>query len=124
MAKRKYNTEFFIDRFKAIPREKWTCGDFKNHDGPRMMACALGHCGANDDNTDDADNPGTPMASALTQLFTSTLKVYPHQVNDFEDGHNIPVRERNGQFYVNRGKHPRTRILNALRDIKKLEAKA
>ncbi len=40
-----YNKEYFIEKFKAIPDNKWICnGDLQNKDNPEI-GCALFHCG-------------------------------------------------------------------------------
>jgi len=39
----KYDIQYFIDKFEAIPAEKWTRGVV--YDASNDTYCALGHCG-------------------------------------------------------------------------------
>lgn len=94
--------QYFIEKFEAIPEEKWTVGEYE--DGGRC--CALGHCGVR------AGHPLTPEEDALTMLFLkadaeNTLIV--SRVNDgFDPRYPQPT--------------PKQRILAALRDIAAKEA--
>ncbi len=93
MATNKYTTTFYINRFKSIPVQRWTVGDFVDAKGRR---CALGHCGGDNDSL---------MAHTLEELFQRKLGVTVHEVNDGDIS--IP------------GKTPRARVLNALNLIRK-----
>jgi len=85
--KTKYTVDYFIDKFKAIPRNKWCTGVYEFY-GQR---CALGHCG-------ETYGHQTRESMALRKLLPATTA----------------TNDQNGI-----GKHPRTRILNALKALKK-----
>lgn len=38
----KYDVDYFIAKFEAIPEEKWGIGKYENESG---QMCAYGHCG-------------------------------------------------------------------------------
>lgn len=42
--KTEYTIQYFIEKFEAIPEERWTTGTFKDDLG---RCCVLGHCGHN-----------------------------------------------------------------------------
>lgn len=93
--KTKYTIDYFIKKFKAIPKNRWCCRVFKNERGQR---CALGHC-----NFLNVDGP-SKEAEVLFQLFASN-NLMVTEVND--GGH--------GRY---KQKHPKDRILAALNHIK------
>jgi hypothetical protein len=98
----KYDVDYFIKKFEAIPEENWTSGVFERSDGSR---CALGHCGR-------LDGCDTPEANALDTLLSGDeYGGLTPWINDvLSDLHPQPT--------------PKQRILAALRDIKaKQEAK-
>ena len=41
--KKKYDVLYFIEKFEAIPEERWYTGEFTNPYNPKQK-CALGHC--------------------------------------------------------------------------------
>lgn len=43
--KTKYTIDYFIDKFKKIPENKWCVGNYILENGKK---CVLGHCGANE----------------------------------------------------------------------------
>ena len=43
---KRYSVQWFINKFKAIPRNRWTTGALKRDDGAK---CLLGHCGVQRD---------------------------------------------------------------------------
>lgn len=93
----RYTVDYFINKFKAIPRNRWCTGSLVDTEGRR---CALGHCQI---------RMGTPIgreASALIKLMSGYYRV----------GHN-PVAQINDDT-TSKWKHPRTRILMALKKIK------
>jgi hypothetical protein len=94
----KYTVNYFIKKFSRIPHSKWTTGVSNDGKGRR---CALGHC------TDTNSNKVTEISSLFNIFYENNLVV--SAVND-------------GVFteIVFKGKHPRTRILNALRYIKRV----
>ncbi len=117
----KFTVDYFIKKFKAIPRYHWTCGAFQEskYEGRVVMACALGHCGVTGAN----NNEYTPEATALLNLMRDKLGAHVICVNDCDDSKEFTrstggMNPREAVCYVNKGKHPRTRVLNALKTIK------
>jgi hypothetical protein len=87
-AMKKYTAKYFIEKFAAIPDEKWGCGNYEQ-DG---RYCALGHCG-------EQQLKGTDMSRSLEALLNwDTAKI--------NDGYGGDYREL--------GSTPKERILNAL----------
>ena len=88
----KYDVDYFINKFKAIPLNKWCCDDYINEDG---KCCALGHLGLR-------DFSGTSDETTALE-FLLDFKV--PEIND-------------GFVYKYKQSNPRSRILAALNDIK------
>lgn len=84
----KYNIDYFIKFFTQIPKNKWTIGKLKTQNGKK---CALGHCGGY----------STKKSIALDDILRNTMFI--------NDGRTS---------FVLLGKHPKTRILRALKNIK------
>lgn len=93
----KYDVDYFIAKFSAIPKNKWTTKKYSDGNGAH---CAFGHCGAT------SLNGGNLEAQELEQLIYGAFKYCVPEINDYGTG-------------LVAGKHPRTRILNALKKIKK-----
>jgi hypothetical protein len=68
-----YTIQYFIDKFEAIPKEKWITGYL--HLSDRDQHCMLGHCGVNSLDTYDESNL---EANALEAIFRNSPegKVY------------------------------------------------
>jgi hypothetical protein len=97
----KYTVDYFIKKFSAIPKKNWTTGKLQDPMNPDVR-CAIGHCGM-------PSNAGrTEEAKALYRLIDPTSSTA--RINDGRDS-----------AYPQ--KHPRSRVLAALRDIKKRGAK-
>ncbi len=97
-----YDTQYFIDKFSAIPEELWITGEFQNPDKP-CQRCAYGHCGC-DDMSDENEE-----ANCLDRLFRDHgLRVPP--VNDGEKARD------SGEFW--KLPTPKARILAALESFK------
>ena len=91
--KTKYTLDYFIAKFEAIPRNKWCTGAF---DDELNRRCALGHCG-------HLSGFSTEVSEALEKLVPGSI-----------------VRVNDGAFeYRKLGKHPKTRILRYLRQLKR-----
>lgn len=88
----KYDVDYFIEKFEAIPESMWLVGDLGNHGGPR---CALGH-------TIHIDN-STNETQALCMLFPGSCDV---------------LNINNGSHPDYQQSRPKQRILAALNDIK------
>lgn len=99
-----YSVQFFIDKFSAIPEDRWVIGEFSDF-SDNNNCCALGHCGVR-------NNMGTLEGTALGKLFKILCPddSFVAQVNDGE-------ATQYGQ------QTPKTRILAALYDIKSLQEK-
>lgn len=92
----KYNIDYFIKKFTAIPEGKWCTGMYLNDND---QSCALGHCGVR--YTESCGYNKTDEANALITIFGRSGKVI--NINDFE---------------LELGNTPRTRILRALKEKK------
>lgn len=91
-----YTVDYFIEKFEAIPLEKWTIGKFIDEE---ERCCALGHCGARKHQS----LYGIVEARALNNLIIDKLHTSPTVINDL--------------FYKGE-ETPKHRILRALKDIK------
>lgn len=102
MSANKYDVNYFIAKFEAIPEGLWCTGEFNNGRG---QFCAMGHCG------DDVDKVAPPECRALKALFR-------------RDGGTAIITEINDGLNPSRPEPtPKLRILAALRDIKAKGAK-
>lgn len=90
----KYDIDYFIKKFEAIPEELWIIRQYKDAQG---RACAFGHCGAT------AVHECTPEEHALMLLTRSEMSIA--EVNDGGDS----------RF---RQPTPKQRILAALHHLK------
>lgn len=91
----KYDIDYFINKFEAIPEEKWTTGKFQTQDG---KCCALGFCG------NDWELPNTEESKALVKI---DPMISISNINDGVCGYK--------QMY---GETPKARILNFLKQKK------
>jgi hypothetical protein len=107
---RKYTVDFFLKKFSKIPVRRWTTAVFEK-EGRR---CALGHCGVK------AMLQLNPQGKALAEIFgwlpNAGLETKADRVAEIND--------KQPNYAGVKGKTPRTRILNALRMAKKIEAQA
>ena len=92
------STDMFIEKFKAIHGRKWYVGDFSNEKQTRF--CAFGHCRS-------SLNKQTRLEDKLQNLFITYLRTYADEVNDGKYG------------WKKLGSNPKTRILNALKTIRR-----
>ena len=60
---KKYTVDYFLEKFDAIPEEKWTTRAFSNDEGQR---CAEGHCS-------DGGTMFGPEHADLTTLFINNF---------------------------------------------------
>lgn len=97
MSNPKYDVDYFINKFEAIPYDRWTTGIFKDRATGAM--CALGHCGVTDSNR-------TEESTALTALLDNKVA----QIND--------GRSRLLQDNIAKCPTPKDRILFALKRLK------
>jgi hypothetical protein len=86
----KYDAIYFINKFDAIPDEKWTTGSYENEYGQR---CAIGHCAPY------YSLNYTEEVKGLMRLF------YFDSAAEINDGY---------LEYVELGDTPKERIINAL----------
>ena len=107
-----FTTDYFIEKFSAIPDNQWVTGSFRK-DGQR---CALGHCGVT------STLRLTPEAKALCSLFEEYFKTrrYPSQID-------LMIKGASRVMLVNDIEQPHTtpkgRILKVLGDIREREIK-
>lgn len=95
----KYTVDYFIQKFKAIPENKWGTGTFVFKDGRK---CALGHCGMTSQKRTGKE------AKSLLDLF---------EINGFD-----VAKVNDDQCCDFRQKTAKTRILSCLNVIKKQES--
>lgn len=100
----KYTVDYFIEKFKSIPSNKWTEGYFSNSKG---QYCALGHCGEHETGTTDE-------ARALRRLG------FNWSINDSGYVYTPTKYSPFSRIEFN-GKCSRTRVLNWLKWLKKQE---
>jgi hypothetical protein len=91
-----YSIDYFIEKFKAIPRSKWTTRHFEDGD----KYCALGHCGFT------VSGKQTDEGNALIALFKSRYRSEGVLTN-INDGASVEYKQ----------KTPKGRILAALKDL-------
>ena len=92
-----YDVDYFINKFSAIPEEKWVINNAHSKDGKKH--CAYGHCGANG------------AAELEGQALAAIAEKNDIQIADINDGDDPKYQQ----------KTPKQRILAALYDIKKLQ---
>lgn len=123
------DTQYFIDKFEAIPEEKWCIGSLCNIVG---QSCANGHCGVRmlDNCIDDypVEYFGVTTEGLALQMLFSKLDItcaYPHISYDFTHeslGYSIKAAIVNNKHALGyKQETPKQRILAALRDIQLLE---
>lgn len=100
---KRYDVNYFIEKFSKIPASKWTTYTFENYAG---QCCALGHCGFQR-NISGGKNKTTEGISLINLINKIGLNVVT--INDGD----TKYQQRS----------PKARILAALRDVKKQEAK-
>lgn len=103
----KYDAQYFIDKFEAIPDEKWCTKTFANNKG---AFCALGHCGAIIGRYGDIN---TEESLALKNLFASFGADYDVQPISF-----LPSWINDGKYKEFLQETPKARMLAALQLIK------
>lgn len=103
------NAQYFIDKFTAIPDDKWIVGQLCNSQG---QCCVLGHCGERRGVYED-----TPESHALKMLF-HTHFLRPDDINDYGSHEFFLSEERRHKFDQTT---PKARILAALEAIKALQ---
>lgn len=94
-----YDAKYFLNKFEAIPEERWTTGSYNNGHG---QSCALGHC------------------FEWGQFFSKVMPDKDQLVKLFEH-HNMNIIDANdGNYnggditYCEFGDSPKERVINAL----------
>ncbi len=100
MGRIKYNINYFIRKFSAIPENKWTTFEYGEND----IHCVFGHCGMR---KKDISIEGNAEAEAFVELFDAKVRIV--QIND---GYNCHYQQLTSK----------ARILAALYDLKAEEA--
>jgi len=96
---KKYNVDWFLKFFQKIPKKKWTTKISENKKG---QFCAIGHLARK---TKEKDAYNNPVVQKLDKLFMGDLTWH---INDNRLG-----------YFKHLGKHPKNRIVNALKRVKK-----
>ena len=91
----KYDVDFFIRKFSKIPARRWICDVYEKKVKGVKKCCALGFCYLDKDT-------GIKQGEALIRLFDV-----------------VGVNDNLDDKYSHLGKIPKTRILTALKLIKK-----
>lgn len=104
----KYDVDYFLKKFDAIPEDDWCAGAFADSNGRH---CAYGHCGVYEVKEEGCITEiSTSEGDQLEAMFESS-GMHAHLVND-------------GDTPAYQQPTPKQRILAALHDIKaKQEAK-
>lgn len=97
-----YTVQFFIDKFEAIPENKWNVNSYINIEGDKM--CAYGHCGVRGM---DESFRNYPEARALAAI----------GINHFGYDKFVDINDGGSSGYDQ--PTPKQRILAALYDIRK-----
>lgn len=97
-----YTKEYFIQKFEAIPEEKWTTGKYT--DG--YACCVIGHCGV----SDYAGFERSDEAQALYKLIFSLTKTKYLPTNPL-----VSINDGKQEEY--KQDTPKQRILAALKDL-------
>lgn len=115
------DAQYFINKFEAIPEEKWCIGEFAGKDGAK---CANGHCGV----TQLDHFYFTRESRALQRVFANTIVHYSsgriaedHFYPDGQRYSNIAAAINNSNTIEYQQDTPKQRILAALRDIQAVE---
>lgn len=93
----KFDLEYFVSKFEAIPDDQWITGEFFDERGCK---CAYGHCGAVNSSTD------TIESSKLLDL-------------DLEHSFRIAaVNDNTDNEYSAYGSTPKQRVVNYLKSLR------
>lgn len=104
----KYNKQYFIDKFTAIPNDEWAIGKCIDDEGRK---CALGHCGIRTLDKSYLDNE---EAFNLVKLLTP---IYPKDISLIADVQ-VVYDVNDGNLYGDREETtPKQRILEALNSL-------
>lgn len=100
-----FTKEYFIDKFSAIPEDKWTTGELTEDHDPDCH-CVLGHCGVTESEGDDYvhTKESSALCGILSKIDTDTRPT--EVVYRINDGIGDEKRKL--------GKSPKERILKAL----------
>lgn len=93
----KFDLEYFIDKFEAIPEDQWTTGEYINDDGCK---CAYGHCGLRGSVSD------TKESYALFNLDCNAKD----SITCVNDNYN--------NSYIHLGSTPKQRVVNYLKSLR------
>lgn len=104
-----YDVDYFINKFEAIPENKWTTGFFKNNG----KCCANGHCGI-DESTEVQEGE---EAHALAMLLMPLRKDYWQKFLG-DPVYEVTAVINDGGIDEYPQTTPKQRILAALYDIK------
>lgn len=120
----KMDAQYFIDKFEAIPEERWCTSVFRNGKG---QMCANGHCGVKFAELSAMRIIETEESSALCDVFTK-VKIHDGFGNPLLDYSILGRNYSNIAALINNGRSveyqqftPKQRILAALRDVQTKE---
>lgn len=100
----KYDVDYFLNKFEAIPEEKWITGDLEFNG----CHCALGHAGVVDNGSQWVE---TEESIALAILLGGNMNISPY------DRFRVVYRINDNKVRYNH-ETPKQRILAALNDVK------
>ena len=112
------DAQYFINKFEAIPEEKWCINYQMNGKGQR---CALGHLMPEDAIRWSCYGHQTSEGLAISKLFEGCINgVMKSYYPEFQGALNVAVVNNGGALEYQQST-PKQRILAALRDIQKKE---
>jgi len=111
----KFDADYFINKFSAIPDWRWLSGNIGFRDEPSAPHCAVGHCCPSEfriryfiEHPDATGDEQAQEALALERLLGGTAQVGSWLATKINDG--LDPRYKHDS--------PRSRILAALYDVK------
>lgn len=112
----KYTVDYFINKFEAIPEERWTECYFS--DGSKC--CANGHCGIRSSN--QSTEEALTLREVFKNLFVTVASGEKFWEPAYQDGFSLVAANVNdGRTAQYQQPTPKQRILAALYDIKKMQ---
>lgn len=109
-----FTTDYFIEKFSAIPDHLWGVGSLGIHEGHEFAKkCVLGHCGMG---VKDCSYAPTPEADALVKLFGGYS--IDETLGEIKNYWCVYAINDGASEFLCYGDTPKDRILNKLYEIK------
>lgn len=112
-----FTLDYFIEKFKSIPDNRWNVGHQIGSDGTH---CALGHCG------ESFGTEQVALSDVLESIYVKVIKKVTNNNYDVGDIFNNSCFDKvaainNGETEQYQQSTPKERILAALYDVKKMQ---